>query len=221
MMHEQLGTLYDRAFRRRQSLVSRGKMPHSDTQSHFGPVAGFDARKAAQIAAFFATNEGDHGIEKLKLIKLIYLAERQFLTDHGFPMLFDEFYSLPHGPICSSALNGIDQRIQADIWAPLIARHGHVIYPCKRTAREDMDEVSDAEMTALNQVWSCFGSYTSSRIRNWTHDHCPEYVEVGPGERLPIEYTDLLEAVGFTRAEAEEAAREVQTIRRAESLMSA
>jgi len=70
----------------------------------FDPLNGFQSRKAAQIAASFAIKSGGR-IEKLKLIKLIYLSERQFASDHDRPMLYDEFYSLKDGPICSSSLN--------------------------------------------------------------------------------------------------------------------
>ena len=40
-------------------------------------LVGFRPRKAAQVAAFFASQENP--IEKLKLIKLIYLSERESL----------------------------------------------------------------------------------------------------------------------------------------------
>src|SRR5215204_5006759 len=75
--------------------------------SYAAPLVGFRPDKAAQLAAFFAV-QSDGMLDKLKLIKLIYMTERKFVGDNHCPMLFDELYSLPHGPICSSTLNGID-----------------------------------------------------------------------------------------------------------------
>ena len=190
-----------------------------DTPNFMLPVVGFQAEKAAQIAAYFATLAGDYGIEKLKLIKLIYLAERLFLKEHGFPMLFDELYSLRNGPVCSNTLNGIDGKVQNDVWAPRISRNGNLIFPVRRVTRPDLDEVSDAEMAALDAVWEEFRAYTASGIRNWTHKHLPEYVEVEEG-RLPIDYSDLFKEFGFNTAEAADAAAEIRAFRRAEGLLS-
>jgi len=44
----------------------------------------------------------------MKLIKLIYLSERESVRSRGRPMIFDEFYSLKDGPISLNALNGIN-----------------------------------------------------------------------------------------------------------------
>jgi uncharacterized phage-associated protein len=81
--------------------------------AYYAPLVGFESRKAAQISAYFADKEGG-SIEKLKLIKLIYLAEREFVKRHGLPMLYDEFFSLKDGPVCSSTLNGINGSIDKD-----------------------------------------------------------------------------------------------------------
>jgi uncharacterized phage-associated protein len=82
-------------------------MANATAPSWAAPLVGFKLKKAAQLAAYFSV-QSEGLIEKLKLIKLIYLTERRFIANHKHPMLYDELYSLPHGPICSSTLNGID-----------------------------------------------------------------------------------------------------------------
>ncbi len=159
------------------------------------PLAGFDSRKAAQIAAYFTARQPD--IEKLKLIKLMYLAERAALAKYGRPMIYDELYSLKDGPICSSALNGINGEIDSDTWSRYIVMDANRrnIHLQMNVSRDDLDEVSDAEMDVLESVWSEFGHFTAGQIRQWTHDHCPEYTEVDQG-RVPITYAALLQAIG-------------------------
>ena len=49
-------------------------------------LPGYDVRKAAQVAAFFAIKAGGK-INKLRLVKLIYLADRQFMIRYDEPML--------------------------------------------------------------------------------------------------------------------------------------
>jgi uncharacterized phage-associated protein len=158
---------------------------------------GFEEQKAAQVAAFFASQAGGE-IEKLKLIKLIYLAEREFVSRYGHPMLFDELYSLPEGPICSSCLDGINQDLNKDLWAIYLSKKdGKLIGTDLSGQRDAFDHVSDAEFDALSSIWESFGFMTSSELRNYTHKNCPEYVEVEKGKRLPILYRTLFDALGF------------------------
>jgi uncharacterized phage-associated protein len=179
------------------------------------PAVGFQSRKAAQVCAFFAVKAGGT-IEKLKLIKLVYLAEREFLAKHRHPMLFDELHSLPHGPICSSTLNGIDGVIHEDTWSEFLARNGNVVVALKRFARDDLDEISDAEIETIDEVWQAHGGKTSSQLRNYSHDHCGEYTETARG-RIPISYRDVLEALGDPEAASVE--KEIADMRRAESML--
>lgn len=188
-----------------------------DRSAAYGPLVGFESRKAAQMCAYFASKSPNGTIEKLKLIKLIYLSERGYLEKNGLPMLWDELYSLPHGPICSSSLNGIDGSIDEDTWSKYIARNGNIVVAVARFAKSDLDEISLAEFEALDEVWEKFKDYTASQLRNYTHAHCPEYTEVIKG-RVPISYKDVLDAVGAH--EASDMEQEISSIRRAHSLLS-
>jgi uncharacterized phage-associated protein len=60
----------------------------------------YNARKAAQVAAFFAKAQGGK-INVLKLVKLIYLADRLALETFEHPILEDKFVSMDHGPVNS------------------------------------------------------------------------------------------------------------------------
>jgi uncharacterized phage-associated protein len=184
--------------------------------SFLAPLVGFRSRKAAQICTYFALESGGL-IEKLKLIKLVYLSERACLAENHRPMLFDEFFSLPHGPICSSTLNGIDGEIHGHIWDDFVARNGNEIVALKKFTREDLDEISDAEMDILERTWGEFGHMTASQLRNYSHDHCPEYTETAG--RIPISYRDVIEALGASDAEAELVDREISEFRREESAL--
>lgn len=186
------------------------------TPSYAEPLAGYQSRKAAQLVSYFAVLSGGI-IEKLKLIKLIYLSERAFLKEYHFPMLFDELYSLRNGPICSSTLNGIDGVIHTSVWSDFITKNGNQIVSNRKVQRDDLDELSDAEIDIADAIWNEFKNKTSSQMRNYTHDNCPEYTEVESG-RLPISYRDVLEALGDPNAEAID--REIRDIRRAESLVA-
>ena len=186
-----------------------------DIPPYAAPLIGYRSRKAAQLAAFFVTKSAGQ-IDKLKLIKLLYLTERAFLANHELPMLCDELYSLPHGPICSSSLNAIDGIIHQDIWSQYLAKHGRdKVYVTKCVQRDDLDELSELELECAEVTWDQFAHMSAWAIRKWTHDHCPEYTETQG--RIPISYQQVLEALGDPNAA--DIDREINALRRAESAL--
>ena len=159
--------------------------------TEFLPLTGFASKKAAQLSAYFLAHQPD--MDKLKLIKLIYLTEREFLSRHGMPMLYDEFYSLKDGPICSSALNGMNGELDRDYWAlffvPDDNRRNFRL--TRKIERDDLDELSDADLEVADHIWGEFSTFTAGELRRWTHKNCPEYKEMESG-RFPIEYRDIM-----------------------------
>lgn len=187
-------------------------------QVHNPVLVGYMSRKAAQICAYFAKLSGE-SIEKLKLIKLIYLAEREFLKRHGHPMLWDEMFSLPHGPICSNTLNGINGELDQKDWSEFIVRlSNRDVSSLIEAKRDQLDEISNAELDVLNGVWESFGWMSAPQIRNYTHKNCPEYTELEQG-RLPISYKDVFEALG--EPNAAELEDDIVELRRAQSILLA
>lgn len=186
------------------SQKQRVSRTSSDSEREFAyaPIAGFRSAKAAQIAAHFVSRSGGQ-IAKLKLAKLIYLAEREHLKRFDRPMTMDECYSLPHGPICSSSLNGIDGKLGDDGEWTRVRAYGRDQVHGNTVGREDLDEITNAEFRVLEHVWDQFGGMTAARIRTWTHDpeNVPEYVEVTKS-RLPITYEQILRALGKKDAAA-------------------
>ncbi len=158
----------------------------------------YSESKAAQIAAFFIFNAGEP-IEILKLIKLMYFAERESFARYGEPMTGDSFFSLDHGPILSTTLDHINNLIDSEPggWESWIKdRENHFV-----SLRDDCDPtekltlLSDADLEILAHTWSEYGSYTASQLRNLSHEICEEW-ENPDGSRLPISYSRLLKCVG-------------------------
>jgi uncharacterized phage-associated protein len=153
-------------------------------------ILGFCSEAAAQASAFFARKNGGE-VEKLKLVKLMYLAERESVRLRGRLMFYDEHYSLKHGPICSGVLNGINGDADRPLWDKYISRNRHRVSP----RDENMDQLSRSDMKILEQVWTTHGWRSTSQIRNWTHENCPEYTEVNSGS-IRISITEMAKAVG-------------------------
>ena len=60
----------------------------------------YNERRAAEAAAYLLYRAGGT-LPVLKLMKLLYLAERLSLQRHGEPLTGDRLVSMPHGPVLS------------------------------------------------------------------------------------------------------------------------
>lgn len=173
----------------------------------------FNELKAAQIAAWFIAQEGG-SMPHLKLMKLMYLAERASLQAHGRLLTGDRFVSMPHGPALSTTLNHINDEIgsKAGGWDSWISdKANYMVALLRDVSRDVLDELSDAEMHVLEKTWKQFGWMTKYQIRDWTHDkkNIPEWDDPD-GSSLPIEYAKVMEALGFDPAASDETARQIR-----------
>jgi len=83
----------------------------------------FKVDKAAQIAAYLIWKAGG-AMAYLKLIKLMYIADRTSLERLGRSMTGDVPYSLPQGPVLSETLDLMRGQKKSDIWDKWIAPFG-------------------------------------------------------------------------------------------------
>jgi len=150
----------------------------------------YNARKAAQVVAFFARAAGGK-INVLKLTKLVYLADRLAMERFESPILKDKFVSMDHGPVNSITLNFINGLAEErQEWNELVtARYGHFV-GLRNPRRElsEVDELSMAEIKILAETWETFGYMNPFELRDYTHHHCPEWEDPhGSSEPIPVE----------------------------------
>ena len=151
----------------------------------------FNARKAAQVTAFFVVRDGGSA-PVLKLIKLIYLSNRKHIEKFNFPIFYDCLVSMPHGPVNSMTLNFIDGAFKDAGWDQFIGgRQGYDVTVARTFDDDALDELSDAELESLNEVWSELGHMDRWVIRDYTHTHCPVWEDPN-GSSTPIPYGRLL-----------------------------
>lgn len=157
------------------------------------PTPGFNVKKAAQVAAYFA-KRGGGTINVLKLTKLIYLADREFLSRYDMPILWDRLVSMPHGPVNSDTYAWMDGQFgeNQDWDAYLSDRNNHdVALANPEVAENDLDELSEAELEILDHTWRAFGHMDRFQLRDYTHKHCPEW-ENPEGSSSGIPYDRVL-----------------------------
>ena len=72
----------------------------------------FNERKAAQMASYFLMRRGGK-MSHLKLMKLLYLSDREAMSKFEHPISGDRMVSLPHGPVLSMTLDYMDGNIES------------------------------------------------------------------------------------------------------------
>lgn len=183
----------------------------------------FNERKAAQMAAFFLGQLPERKMAHLKLMKLLYLSDREAVRAFGWPISGDRLVSMPHGPVLSQTLNLMDGDVESQPggWEEWISdKENHELslrQPLEVTA---LDELAPAEIDVLKAVWEKFGGMGKWEIRDWTHQHCAEWKDP-KGSSFPIQYEALARAVGFDDDSAKELAAQIHAEQEIDRLFAA
>lgn len=154
----------------------------------------FNEKKATQAAAYLLRLRGGR-MSYMKLIKLLYLADRVSLTRRGRPITTDRYVSMDRGPVLSRTLNLItEDRDPAapSFWAECITEP--VNYEVGLVADPGADELSQSEERILEEIFAEHGRKSRWELVKLTHD-LPEWQDP-EGGALPIEYETILKAGG-------------------------
>ncbi len=183
----------------------------------------FNERKAAQVATWFLRQSGGN-MAHLKLIKLIYLAEREAMAKHGMLITGDRFVSMPHGPVPSQTLNLLNGEMQNgtdgwDMWISDKANHQVALRP--RENADTLDELSSAEIAIFESVWAKFGHLDQWKLVDYLHDakNCPEWKDPD-GSSLQITYQQIFEGLGRSTEEAGALASRLEDQRNIDKLLA-
>lgn len=183
----------------------------------------YSERKAAQAAAWFL-RQADGRLPHLKLMKLMYLADRHAMAEMGFPITFDRVVAMRHGPVLSMTLDLINGDVESrdDGWEAWIGdRAEHEVALRERPVeRRELDELSAAEIDVLGAVWNKFGQMSKWQLRDYTHDHCSEWHDP-EGSAFPITHESIFKALGYSPADAKRLASGIEEEVRVDRLLVA
>ena len=183
----------------------------------------FTGEKVAQMSAYFMDKEAASQMAVLKLVKLLYLADRESIDRFDEPISFDYMVSMEHGPVLSRTLdliNGFARNRNADQWDAWISdRESHNVSLRKSASRDQLDHLSDADIEVLAAVWDKFGHMDKWEIRNYTHEYLDEWSDP-EGSSKPISETELLLTLGRSEEEANEIARTIREQRELDRVIS-
>ncbi len=172
-------------------------------------MPGYDVSTAAQVAAYFALESGGR-INILKLSKLLYLVEREYMARFDEPMFYDRLCSMPDGPVASITLNLINGEFDDARWSAFIGARERYDIPVREGVSDaSLDHLSKADRALLDDIWERFGAYDRYALRDWTHrsDNIPEWNDPA-GSSKPIYHEDVFRFLG--KDNSKELARSVE-----------
>lgn len=163
------------------------------------PHIGFDHRKATQALNFFARKEKGK-IDLLKVIKLIWLADRYHLRRYGRTITNDAYVALRLGPVGSfvkdiaqdfTLLDNDEKKYKAK----------YLTYEpksCTITSIKEPDSAvfSDSDLEAFEAVYSHFGKYTGSKLVELSH-HFPEWKKFEAELTTKVKKREFMDYIDF------------------------
>lgn len=179
----------------------------------------FREDKTTQAAALLLTWAGGR-MNYMKLIKLLYLADRTTLLRWGRPISFARPISMRHGPVLSEVLDLINEGSppgKPSDWSSTISSPS--AYEVHLEAECPPDDLSDMEEAVLAEVFGAYGHYDPWSLVDTLHRTLPEWTPTGGA--IPIRYRDILLREGRTESEVLDLEDELQNLGYMDRLLTA
>lgn len=168
----------------------------------------FREDKAAQAAALLLKLKGS-SMSHLKLMKLLYLAEREALLRLGRPITFDSCVSMDHGPVLSQTLNLLHGDSQTNgLWEKTISVPAN--HEVSLIEDPGADKLSEAEDQLIREVFSQHGAKSRWELRDFSHT-LAEWQDP-KGSSIKLDYKDILRAGGKTDIEIETILEDIESL---------
>lgn len=169
----------------------------------------FSEPKATEAAAYLLKLSGAP-MSYIKLIKLLYLVDREALLVHGRPVTTDRYVQTDQGP----SLSQINDLITVDsfghsVWSDFISPlHGDLEVELRREA--PLSELSEAEAGLIESVFASFGGESWRELIEYSRT-LPEWNDPR-GTKIPLDYADILKAHGLSPSEVAVITSELESL---------
>lgn len=125
-------------------------------------------------AAWWFVNKNGGPLPHVKLMKLLYLAERKWLLERGVMMFEDTFVSMAKGPVLSSTYDSMKRGSrtigkQGYVWQQhLSAINNHQI--SKKSDLDVLDFLTPKQVQFLESTWQEHGHLSEDQIVEFAHE---------------------------------------------------
>lgn len=163
----------------------------------------FDEKKTTELATAFLRMNGGQ-MAYLKLMKLLYIADREAINQFGSPITGDHYVSMNYGPVLSKTYDIIKSPPEpgkgytGEIWNERIAKINYDL----RLTRDLEPDLSEADAEIARAIFEKYRDHDRWTVADNTHEF-PEWRDPD-GSTLPIDYEDILKALGKSKEESKD-----------------
>ena len=166
-------------------------------------------RLAAQMAVAFIA-KANRPIGRLKLLKLMYLAEREAMRRFLLPIIGDDIFAMRQGMALANTARLARGKGEVDgDWNQHIVRTAEGLGTRKAVAARSLDCLDEGDLTVIHSVWECYGHMTQDELVHVVHHQLPEYKQhwddaAHKTHAVPVAYETLYRTIckGVTKADA-------------------
>lgn len=169
----------------------------------------FSSEKVLHEILFLLSLNGNR-MNLLKLMKELYLADRESMKERDTSISGDIFSSMPHGPVLSQTLN-VCNDLPNNGWAEYLDKISTRYHPDIAVKKMiDTDLLSEKDKEYLTVVSERFKDYDPYKLELYTHT-LPEWVDPH-GSSRKIRFQDVMRALGKSEREIAEAKLEYEQL---------
>ena len=174
--------------------------------------SGFNLKKAIQAAAELLRQEPGGQMSRLRLIKLLYIADREALRDCGRPITWDSWIAMKHGPVLCRFYDVIKgEDVGSTEFGQYVVQQGHQLSLVKDPGKDQLNRFEIRKLHELSNRYRDMGDWD---IVEETH-RFQEWIRNDPGESSrPISLEDVLAGVGLPPERIAAALRDAKNVRR-------
>ncbi len=158
-------------------------------------VFQFNIKKTLQAISAFLHFHGTKDMSYLRLLKLLYIADRESIKETGLPITGDHVVAMKHGPVLSRVYNLIKKGDTID-W-PIWSRHFRTVgYRIELVEDPGNGKLSKYEIGKLQELTKRYEDQNEWDMVEITHEF-EEWKQNNPGKTSkPIPLVHILAALG-------------------------
>jgi uncharacterized phage-associated protein len=130
----------------------------------------FHFDRSLQAAAHLLRKAEAYELPYIHLLKMLYVADREYLAEYGYMITGDKVVAMEHGPVLSNVLNLIRGKVaKAGEWQKFL-RTSPKTFSVRMVSDPGDGDLSRAIMVKLDDVFERYGDLKPFQVVELTHE---------------------------------------------------
>lgn len=182
----------------------------------------FDIEKLTQLTSYLL-KKNNNRLNYTKVIKMLYLADKESFNIINHSITGDLYYALPQGPVLSNLLDLIKGKAVSKFqlyWDSRFTTDKYDLVLLNLNIPEG--KLSKFEKKVIDDLDNKFHDKSYTDLIEYVHDksNCPEWKNPTNHSRTPITTADILSSLGRTQSEIETIEQENVAYEKEETLIA-